>query len=76
MFRINTWWNIVTPNLTEVRRFPVSLVERKRGDLKQGALSWPAVCAKKYWLVGTIACVACHCFKPNAVFSHRASLCA
>ena len=60
MFRINTWWNIVTPNLTEVRHFPVSLVERKRSGLKQGALSWPAVRAKKYWLVGRIACVACH----------------
>ena len=42
--------------------------------LETGALPWRVVCAKKYWLFGTMAYAVCHCFKPNAVSSHRASL--
>ena len=41
--------------------------------LETGAFPWWAMCVVKYWLVGTAAHMACHCFTPNAVSSHRAS---
>ena len=50
-----------------------SAVSWNRAWLETGALLWWAVCVKKNWQVGTMACAACQCFEPNAVSRHRAS---
>ena len=38
-----------------------------------GVKQWRAACVMKYWVVGTTARMACHCFTPNAVSSYLTS---
>ena len=38
-----------------------------------GVQQWRAACVIKYWVIGAIAHMACHCLTPNAVSSHLLS---